>query len=338
MKRKASSCLAIIVVLATGGTLAIFGQGTRRTGKTRPVATKQSVPGRKAAPKVDPQEQSLWDSIKDSHNPDDFRAYLTKFGDTGAFATTANACLKRIEAERQAADARLRSLKIDYVWIEPGTFAMGTPQGEAGRDYDEGPVHQVTISRGFFIGKYEVTQAQWRAVMERATFQFRNDENAPAENVSFEDVQEFLRRMNSRNDGFVYRLPTEAEWSYAAGSGGHHPENTTLDEMAWYGPNAGSRTHPVGAKQPNAWGLYDVHGNVWEWVQDWYDKTYYRRSPDKDPLGPETGELRGMRGGGWNSVANLCRIGLRNGLAPNLRRADLGFRLVRVPVPATATN
>lgn len=238
----------------------------------------------------------------------------------------------------EAIAARLRAVNIEFVWIEPGTFQMGTPYGEPGRDSDEGPVHPVKITQGFFIGKFEVTQAQWRAVMNRASFQFRGDENQPAENISWDDVQEFIKRMNTRDDGFTYRLPTEAEWSYAAGAGGHHSPSSSLDEMAWYGSNAGGRTHPVGAKKPNEWGLYDVHGNVWEWVQDWYSKTYYGVSPDTDPPGPETGELRGMRGGGWNSLANLCRVGLRNGLGPGLRRADLGFRLVRVArTPAAAS-
>jgi formylglycine-generating enzyme required for sulfatase activity len=339
MKRKVFPVLSLslaVVLLAVAAPNAP-GQGARRSRPGRKPTATSAKPAPKPLPSANPQEQSLWDSIKDSHNPDDFHSYLDKYGETGKYAGTAHSCLARIEADQKAADARLRAVKIEFVWLEPGTFAMGTPYGELGRDSDEGPVHQVKITHGFFIGKYEITQAQWRAVMNRASFQFRGDENSPAENVTWDDVQEFIKRMNSRNDGYVYRLPTEAEWSYAASAGGHDHSGPTLDEMAWYGANAGGRTHPVGAKQPNAAGIYDMHGNVWEWVEDWYGKTYYRESPSTDPPGPATGEQRGMRGGGWNSVANLCRVGLRNGLAPGLRRADLGFRIVRVPVAATPT-
>jgi formylglycine-generating enzyme required for sulfatase activity len=163
---------------------------------------------------------------------------------------------------------------MEFVLIQAWTFQMGSNNGEP----NEKPVHMVRISRPFYLGKYEVTQAQWEAVMGNNPSQFKGDPNSPVENVSWDDVQEFikrLKRLNTRESGVKYRLPREAEWEYAAQAGtttaysfGNDPSQ--LGEYAWYGENANGETHPVGQKKPNPWGLYDMHGNVWEWVQDWY--------------------------------------------------------------------
>jgi formylglycine-generating enzyme required for sulfatase activity len=180
---------------------------------------------------------------------------------------------------------------INFARISAGEFQMGF-----GNSGDESPVHRVKISRDFEMGKCEVTQAQWQAVMSNNPSSFKGD-NLPVENVSWNDAQEFIRKLNQADSKYQYRLPTEAEWEYAcrAGTTGDYAGN--LDDMAWYSNNSGSKTHAVGQKQANKWGLYDMHGNVWEWCQDWYDSNYYRQSPGADPTGPTAGSIRVYRGG-----------------------------------------
>ncbi len=213
-----------------------------------------------------------------------------------------------------------RAGRDGYVQIQPGEFMMG--------DKNNGPAHKVRISRWFEMGKYEVTQGQWQAVMGNNPSGFKGT-SLPVENVSWEDAQNFISRLNGRNDGYVYRLPTEAEWEYAcrAGTTGDYAGN--LYEMAWYENNSGNQTHPVGQKKPNAWGLYDMHGNVWEWVQDWYDS--YSGKVETDPQGSSTRSGRVNRGGGWISTAAYCRSAVRRNDSPGYRDANLGFRLVRTP-------
>ncbi len=213
-------------------------------------------------------------------------------------------------------------VKIEMVAVTGGTFQMGSEAGEA----DENPVHQVTVS-AFAMGKYEVTQAQWQAVMGSKPSNFKGAD-LPVEIVSWEEAQAFCREL-SRMTGKGYRMPTEAEWEYACRAGTKGPYAGTLSEMAWYSDNAGSRTHPVGQKKPNAWGLYDMHGNVWEWCQDWYDRSYYSQSSATDPQGPRAGSYRVVRGGGWSYAAADCRSAYRDYRAPGSRYGSLGFRLLR---------
>jgi formylglycine-generating enzyme required for sulfatase activity len=215
---------------------------------------------------------------------------------------------------------------MEFVRIQAGSFMMGSNNG----DSDEKPVHRVTISNGFEMGKYEVTQLQWRAIMGNNPSYFKGCNSCPVEQVSWDDVQEFINKLNAKNDGYEYRLPTEAEWEYAcrAGTTGGYAGN--LDSMAWYDSNSGDKTHPVGTKQPNAWGLYDMHGNVWEWCQDWYGA--YPSNAVTDPAGARSGSYRVIRGGGWGSGAQDCRAADRYGYAPDVRNGDLGFRLIRTPL------
>jgi formylglycine-generating enzyme required for sulfatase activity/tRNA A-37 threonylcarbamoyl transferase component Bud32 len=221
---------------------------------------------------------------------------------------------------------QLKETKTDvstFVQIPVGEFMMG------GDKYaDEKPLHKVKISKAFEIGKYEVTQAQWKAVMGANPSNFKG-ENLPVEQVSWNDTQEFIKKLNARNDGYIYRLPTEAEWEYAcrAGTTGDYAGN--LDEMGWYTASSGDKTHPVGEKKANAWGLYDMHGNVWEWCSDWYDGGYYGKSSEVDPKGSESGSARVERGGGWYGYAAYCRSAYRCYDAPGVRFIFLGFRLVR---------
>ncbi len=236
----------------------------------------------------------------------------------------------------QAYTETVNRVGIDMVRIPAGKFLMGSPADEKDRQSDEGPQHEVTISKSFYMGKYEVTQLQWRAVsvLPKVSIELPSDpskfkgDNLPVEQVSWEEAVEFCERL-SRATGKAYRLPTEAEWEYACRAGTTGMYAGSLDAMAWYSSNAGNTTHPVGQKQANRFGLYDMHGNVWEWCRDWYGENYYFSSPDTDPTGPSTGSYRVVRGGGWFFIAANLRAAFRNRSAPSARDGLLGFRLVR---------
>ena len=213
-----------------------------------------------------------------------------------------------------------------FVLIPAGEFLMGS---ENGGD-NEKPVHRVRISSPFEMSRYQVTQELWEAIMGINPSSFKGEANLPVECVSWEDAQQFIKKLNARNDGYIYRLPTEAEWEYACRAGTSGDCAGNLDAMAWYNRNSGNRTHPTGQKKGNDWGLYDMHGNVWEWCADWYDGNFYAKSPDADPQGAPTGSTRVMRGGGWFYEAAACRSAMRDHDAPNYRFHDCGLRLVRI--------
>jgi formylglycine-generating enzyme required for sulfatase activity len=215
---------------------------------------------------------------------------------------------------------------MTFVKIPAGTFMMGSPDSESGRDSNEGPQHQVTISKSFEMHTTEVTQSQWEAVMGSNPSSFKGPD-LPVEMVSWDDAQEFITKLNAMGDGYRYRLPTEAEWEYAARAGTTGPYAGDLDAMAWYDKNSGGKTHPVATKAANARGLYDMHGNVWEWVQDW--KGDYSASAVTDPVGPSSGSRRVHRGGSWNSKSQYCRSALRHYYSPDSRYFYLGLRLLR---------
>lgn len=233
-----------------------------------------------------------------------------------------------------------------FVRIPPGEFLMGSRDGGG----DERPVHRVRISRGFEMGKFEVTQAQWEAVMgSNRDAHARSEKESgaqgepvvsdnpshfkgptlPVEKVSWDEVQQFLRQLNKLDSRHTYRLPTEAEWEYACQAGSTKDDAGSLDRVGWYRANSGGQTQPVGQKQPNAWGLYDMHGNVLEWVQDWYGNNYYRNGPATDPQGPGSGSYRVYRGGSWYASAADCRAAFRSFDLPGNRYYSLGLRLVR---------
>lgn len=221
---------------------------------------------------------------------------------------------------------------IAFVWIPPGSFRMGVPSGPDAQD-SETPQHPVTISQGFYLGKFEVTQAQWVAVMGSNPSQFR-DLSRPVERVSWDDVQTFIRRLNAQEGVQLYRLPTEAEWEYAARAGTETAfywgdDASLVAEYAWYDANSEKQTHPVGQKRPNGWGLYDMAGNVWEWVQDWYGEQYYKTAPTVDPPGPRTGTSRVVRGGGWHRFVGSMRPTSRDFNRQGGHAPDQGFRLLR---------
>ncbi len=209
-----------------------------------------------------------------------------------------------------------------------GSFMMGSANGES----NEKPVHQVTISQPFYIGKYEVTQAQWQSVMGNIPSYFKDcGGNCPVEQVSWDDAQNFINKLNEGNDGFRYRLPTEAEWEYACRAGTTGDYAGDLDSMAWHSANSGSKTHLVGAKQPNGFGLYDMHGNVWEWCEDWYHSNYDGAPSDGSAwLSGGEQKYRVLRGGSWVNLAAYLRSALRGLNTPVIRLSIVGFRLVAV--------
>jgi formylglycine-generating enzyme required for sulfatase activity len=220
-------------------------------------------------------------------------------------------------------------VKMELAWIPAGSFQMGSPDSAWGRDKDEGPVHTVELD-GFWMGKYEVTQEQYEAVMGKNPSYFKGAKN-PVEQVSWNNAADFCRKA-SQETGEGFRLPTEAEWEYAcrAGSTTHFcfgDSDDGLGDYAWYAHNSGSQTHPVGEKKPNALGLYDMHGNVSEWCGDWYaDK--YSAGIAKNPQGPSSGEYRVARGGSWFNLPQLCRSAIRLRHGPTYRNYNNGFRVV----------
>ena len=216
---------------------------------------------------------------------------------------------------------------MEFVWIPPGEFRMGSTSSEA--DRDERTVTRVRISRGFWLGKHEVTQSEWESVMGSNPSRFSDcGGDCPAERVSWEDVQEFTGRLNGREGRDVYRLPTEAEWEYAARAGTTGDRYGSLDSIAWWRENSGGRTHPVGGKSANAWGLHDMLGNVWEWVQDRSGASYPGLTVT-DPRGPGSGSGRVRRGGSWGNSARIARASNRSSIDPGFRLIYLGFRLLR---------
>ena len=271
-------------------------------------------------------------------------SYLTLTGREGKYYEEAVTLV--VDARNEQEDAKLRSLESkdqrtkaadktedDMVYIKGGCFDMGDIFGN-GED-DEKPVHTVCVS-DFYLGMTEVTQKQWVDIMGHNPSKFKCGD-CPVERVSWHNVQDFIKKLNKAT-GMNYRLPTEAEWEYAARSGGLKEKwagtekESELGTYAWYGDNSNSNAHAVAGKEPNKLGLYDMMGNVWEWCFDWYDRNYYENSPAKDPQGPPGGSTRVLRGGGWKSKPGHLRTVERNDFIPASRKfADIGFRLARSP-------
>jgi formylglycine-generating enzyme required for sulfatase activity len=230
------------------------------------------------------------------------------------------------------------SLRMAFRYVPAGTYLMGSPEHEPGRNDDEVP-HTVSLTRGFYLQTTPVTQGQWQALMGSNPMSLENcDPDCPVEQVSWHDCQGFINRLNALGEG-RYRLPTEAEWEYASRAGSpmafalgeitalfcaHDP---SLDRMGWYCGNSDWQSHPVARKAPNAWGLYDMHGNVYEWCQDWYGE--YPGSSDTDPEGPASGARKVIRGGSCFSSVKTCRSAARSSWAPQEKAPFLGLRLVR---------
>ncbi len=262
------------------------------------------------------------------------------FGFLGTFSMLHAPLISSVEPESKASLQKNEfscdighGVKMEFVLIRPGTFMMGS----AAKPVHDVPVHKVTITKPFYIGKYEVTQAQWKELTGANPSTFKDGPDAdrrPVETVSWTDIQEkFMPKLAEKlPEGFVPRLPTEAEWEYSCRAGtttlycfGDDPAK--LDEYGWYEGNSGKMTHPVGEKKPNAWGLYDMHGNVWEWCSDW--KVDYRPEDATDPTGPETGDNKANRGGSWYFKDFYCRSARRSLNEPKTTRGgNIGFRVL----------
>ena len=220
-------------------------------------------------------------------------------------------------------------ISIDMVRVEAGTFTMGATPEIKNPDYYEKPTHRVTLTNDYYIGKYEVTQALWKAVMGKNPSNFKGD-NLPVEQVNWDDCHDFLSKLN-RITGKTFRLPTEAEWEYAACGGNksrgyQYSGSNNLSDVAWYSGNSRSKTHAVGTKQANELGIYDMTGNVWEWCQDWNGE--YSSSSQVNPTGANSGSYRVSRGGSWDNNAWFSRSSFRNSSSPSYRNNFTGLRLV----------
>jgi formylglycine-generating enzyme required for sulfatase activity len=216
---------------------------------------------------------------------------------------------------------------MEFAYVPAGSFQMGSGNG----DPNEQPVHQVSFARGFYVGRYEVTQAQWQKVMGNNPSTFSScGENCPVEQVSWDEVQEFIKKLNAQTDGYQYRLPSEAEWEYACRAGTTGDYAGDPNSMAWYTSNADYKTHPVGQKQANAWGLYDMHGNVSEWVMAYQYNNYDGAPTDGSARSKAVSDDRMQRGGSWTFDAKRLRSAQRSEAPHDYRWKDIGFRLVAV--------
>ena len=266
------------------------------------------------------------------------------------FAWTGSGCGKRgPSAEERMANRRATSAlgsgtvgsrlvfligggqQIALRYIPAGTFMMGSPVTEKGRDLDE-TQHEVELTEPYWMGETEITQGQWQAVMGgNSPGMSHDDPNLPVQGVSWNDAQEFLKELNLRstlNDDWMWALPTEAQWERACRAGTTGVFAGDLEDMAWHGGNSGNKVHPVGGRKANAWGLYDMHGNVWDWCADWFGD--YPSHSVTNPTGPATGSARVARGGAWCTVGMSCRSANRSKFAPGERGIIIGFRVAVV--------
>ena len=273
----------------------------------------------------------------------------------GSFSLAAAQEPKAASSEKQITN----SIGMKLTLIPSGEFTMGTTESDnvQSPDFQIAPQHRVRITRPFYMGVYDVTQSEYERVMGNNPSMFtpsnysqkvggQDTSRFPVEQVSWKDVVEFCRKLSDmpkeRAAARSYRLPTEAQWEYACRAGSKTrycfgDDWRQLGEYAWYQNHTDSQPHPVGQKKPNAWGLYDMHGNVWQWCQDWYARGYYAESPTDDPNGPVTGSCHVFRGGSWNFPAGNCQswernIGCNGGprnvnLSPQFRYFDVSFRV-----------
>lgn len=287
-------------------------------------------------------EEKKWKVAHKEHSIIAYWEFLEIYG-TGKFAEKAKENIELLKAKESSISMpniiipkeqpiiKLTKLEtdsgIEMIFVEGGTFLMGSKEYER-----EKPIHQVSLD-SFFIGKYPVTQKQWRTIMGKDPDElfFKGCDGCPVERVSWNDVQDFLAKLNQKT-GKNYRLPTEAEWEYAArggkqSKGYEYAGSNTIDNVAQYEGNNNKSTKSVGSKSPNELGIYDMSGNVWEWCNDWYDENYYKNSPANNPTGATNGEYRVLRGGSWYNLASYCRVADRNFYTPDNRYNGLGFRL-----------
>lgn len=230
--------------------------------------------------------------------------------------------------KKRPAESVTNSIGMEFVLIPAGEFQIGTEKYSDART-----VHKVIVSKPFYLGKYPVTQDEWRSLMGNDPSCFEGD-NRPVECISWHDVQEFVKRLNAKEGTDKYRLPSGAEWEYACRAGtttkySFGDDESKLGEYAWYYDNSEHQTHPVGQKKPNPWGLYDMHGNVWEWCQDRYHRTYVTTLNDGSVLEATNNSGLVLHGGGWVNYAAKCQSAYRSSFHPDYGYYSLGFRLLR---------
>ncbi len=283
-------------------------------------------------------EKAKWDEAERVKTVSGYKDYLTAYP-KGEFASLARLSLRDLGIVLDAKSVsppttsnnagpisvgavRKNSIGMELVYIPPGEFMMGAAHGEA----DEKPVHRVTISQGFWMGKYEVTQSQYENVVGKNPSYFKDCADCPVEQVSWNDAKEFISWLNTKNDGFEYSLPSEAQWEYAARAGTTEGDNEGYygdpNSIGWHGGNSGGKTHPVGQKQANAFGLYDIQGNVSEWCEDWYES--YSASAATDPKTDASNGSRVLRGGSWSKIGRLAS---RHAYSPSGGNFNFGFRV-----------
>ena len=270
-------------------------------------------------------EQLSWDIAIELHTIEGYREYLATYPN-GEYDNKAKNAIRGLSADDHKAD--------QMVFVKGGTFLMGCPTNNGQKcDDDELPSHEVTVS-DFYIGRYEITQAEWRNIMgtDPRDLEFKGCDDCPVENVTWNDVQVFIKKLNQKT-GKNYRLPTEAEWEYAAKGGTNTNGKTALkrsnkdiNSYAWYFSNSSKKTQPVGKKKPNRLGLYDMFGNVYEWCSDWYGR--YDFGQQINPMGPAISSARVCRGGSWGDGANYVNAVNRGNSVPDEKSKYIGFRLV----------
>jgi formylglycine-generating enzyme required for sulfatase activity len=282
---------------------------------------------------------------------------------TGLCGNLAAQATNKTEKKEDDSRAITNSIGMKLVLIPAGEFVMGSPESEKDRFKSEGPQHRVRITRPFYLGQYPVTLGEFLKFYHDADYKleierdrkgdfgfmsdagktsdkrpwapgFENGDDHPAVFVSWNDAAAFCQWL-SKKEGRQYRLPTEAQWEYACRAGSttafcFGDDEKDLDDYGWYDGNGGHGTKAVGKKKPNAWGVYEMHGCVWQWCADWYDENYYANSPTDDPQGPSEGSMRAFRGGGWVHEAKNCRSARRAYNVPGYRFYGLGFRVARV--------
>ena len=258
---------------------------------------------------------------------DNYVDYMGSFA-VNSSSRSVNINLQKVPARFSDGVLTIKGVSYEMVWVRGGTFRMGATSEQGSDAYsEEKPVHSVTLS-SYYIGKTEVTQALWKEVMGSNPSYFKGD-NLPVENVSWNDCQEFIRKLNALT-GRNFRLPNEAEWEFACRGGNNsrgykYSGSNYIDNVAWYSGNSGNKTHPVATKSPNELGIYDMSGNVLEWCSDWYGD--YSSGAQTNPKGPESGSYRVSRGGTWSYLARFCCSSDRRDYDPTFRDELLGLRL-----------
>ena len=270
-------------------------------------------------------------------NEESDHTFTVTVGDNNDQTATKTAVFHRVAEEISDQDftETVSGVKFDMVYVKGGTFSMGATQEQGSVDpvQDEYPVHSVTLS-DYYIGRFEVTQGLWKVVMNNHNpSEFKKGDDYPVEMVSWNDIQDFLNKLN-KVTGKKYALPTEAQWEYAARGGANskgykYSGSNTVGDVAWCWDNSDEETHPVGKKQANELGLYDMSGNVYEWCNDWYGA--YSSDSQTDPTGPTTGSYRVLHGGSWYSYEEDCRVSNRSYNGPDFHRNNYGFRVVLLP-------